>query len=31
MKWIIGGVAQSVLVGVVLFFVHKPTKGCPAI
>ena len=30
-KWVIGGVLQSVLVGVVLFFVHKPTKGCPNI
>lgn len=31
MKWIISGMLQSVLVGVVLFFVYKPTKPCPAI
>ena len=29
MKWIIGGILQSVLVGIVLFLVHKPAKGCP--
>lgn len=29
MKWIIAGILQSILVGIVLFFVHKPTKGCP--
>ena len=31
MKWIISGILQSVLVGVVLFLVHKPAKGCPDI
>ena len=31
MKWIISGILQSVLVSVVLFFVHKPAKGCPDI
>ena len=31
MKWIISGILQSVFVSVVLFFVHKPTKGCPDI
>ena len=28
-KWIISGIAQSVLVGIVLFFTNKPAKGCP--
>ncbi|MEO6785462.1 MAG: hypothetical protein ABI318_04950, partial [Chthoniobacteraceae bacterium] len=31
MKWIIGGILQSVLVGIVLFIVHRPAKGCPDI
>ena len=31
MKWILGGILQSVLVGIVLFLVHKPAKGCPDI
>ena len=31
MKWIIGGILQSVFVAIVLFFVHKPAKGCPDI
>ena len=30
-KWIASGIAQSILVGVVLFFVYKPTKPCPDI
>lgn len=30
-KWIIAGIAQSVLIGLVLFFVYKPTKPCPDI
>ena len=30
-KWIISGILQSVLVGIVLFLVHKPAKGCPDI
>ena len=30
-KWIIAGILQSVLVGIVLFLVHKPAKGCPDI
>lgn len=30
-KWIIADFAQMILVGVVLFFVHKPTKSCPEI
>jgi hypothetical protein len=29
MKWIVGGVLQSVFVAVLLYFVHKPLKGCP--
>ncbi len=28
MKWITGGILQSVFVGIVLFFVHKPVKVC---
>jgi hypothetical protein len=28
-KWIIYGMLQSVIVGLVLFFVYKPTKPCP--
>ena len=28
-KWIIGGILQSVFVAIVLFLVHKPAKGCP--
>ena len=31
MKWITGGILQSVFVGIVLFFVYKPAKGCPDI
>jgi len=31
MKWLIGGILQSVLVGIVLFVVHRPAKGCPEI
>jgi hypothetical protein len=30
-KWLVSGIAQSVFVGVVLFFVYKPTKPCPDI
>ncbi len=30
-KWIVSGIAQSILVGVVLFFVYKPSKPCPNI
>ena len=29
MKWIISGILQSVVVSVVLFVVHRPTKPCP--
>jgi hypothetical protein len=28
-KWIACAMVQSVLVGLVLFFVHQPTKPCP--
>jgi len=28
-KWIIFGFIQSLIIAVVLFFVHKPTKPCP--
>ena len=31
MKWILGGILQSVFVGIALFIVYKPTKGCPDI
>ena len=31
MKWIIGGILQSVFVAIVLFLVHKPAKACPDI
>ena len=30
-KWIISGIAQSILTGIVLFLVNKPAKGCPDI
>ena len=30
-KWIASGIAQSIFVGVILFFVYKPTKACPDI
>ena len=30
-KWIIGGIAQCMFVGVVLFFVYRPSKSCPDI
>ncbi|MCE9518727.1 MAG: hypothetical protein K8R87_04080 [Verrucomicrobia bacterium] len=30
-KWIISGIAQSIFVGLVLFFVYKPSKSCPSI
>lgn len=28
-KWILAAFAQTILVGIVLFFVHKPAKDCP--
>ena len=30
-KWIASGIAQSILVGAVLFFVYRPAKPAPAI
>ena len=27
-RWIVSGMAQSVLVGVLLLFVYRPTKSC---
>jgi hypothetical protein len=29
LKWIISGMLQNILVGVILFFVYRPAKSCP--
>jgi hypothetical protein len=31
LKWIISGMLQSILVGVILFFVYRPAKACPPV
>ena len=30
-KWIIGGIAQGIIVGFIAFMAYKPSKSCPDI